>query len=304
MPVMRVMLVHNPKAGDDDHEKEQLVELLSSAGHEVDYRRSKKPEWMEGLKAGPELVVIAGGDGTVGEVARGTAGTGTPVTILPAGTANNIAGELGLAGIPHDVLVRGWDSGKLEPFDLGVASGGWGTFEFLESVGAGALADLMARIDDGDAGYVNDLETRESRLEAAFDVLRQVVAEAEPVRCEFRMDGRELRGEYLLVEILNFGAAGPNLHLAPDADGSDGRLDVVLVDAHQRAGLLRHLESGQSRPLPADVLQVHHATRLSLSCDRARLHLDDELWTGTSGRVDVDLTLRPGALTFLVPARP
>ena len=301
---MRVMLVHNQKAGDDDHEREQLVELLSSAGHVVDYRRSKKREWKDGLKAAPELVVIAGGDGTVSEVAKGTAGTGTPVTILPAGTANNIAGELGLAGIPHEALVRGWDTARLEPFDLGVASGGWGTSEFLESVGAGALADLMAEIDNGASGYVNDLKTRESRLEAAFDVLRRVVAEAEPVRCEFQMDGRELRGEYLLVEVLNFGAAGPNLHLAPDADGADGRLDVVLVDARHRAGLLRHLQSRQSRPLPADVLQVHHASRLSFNCDCTRLHLDDELWSGTPGRVEVDLTLRPGALTFLVPARP
>lgn len=298
---MRVMLVHNPKAGDDDHEREQLVELLSSAGHAVDYRRSKKREWMDGLKAGPDLVVVAGGDGTVSEVARGTAGTGVPVTILPAGTANNIAGELGLAGRPHDVLVRGWETGSLEPFDLGVASGEWGTVEFLESVGAGALADLMAEIDTGGSGYVNDLETRESRLEAAFDVLRGVVAKADPVDCRFQLDGHELAGEYLLVEILNFGAAGPNLHLAPDADGSDGRLDVVLVEARERDALLRHLESRQSRPLPAEVVQVHHARGLTFSCDHARLHLDDELWTGASGRVDVSLTLRPGALTFLVP---
>jgi diacylglycerol kinase (ATP) len=302
--MMRVMLVHNPRAGDDDHEREHLVELLSSAGHAVDYRRSKKREWMDGLKAGPDLVVIAGGDGTVSEVARGTAGSGVPVTILPAGTANNIAGALGLTGLDHESLVRGWDAGALKPFDLGVASGGWGTFEFLESVGAGALADLMAEIDNGGSGYVNDLKTRESRLEAAFDVLRRVVATADPVRCDFRLDGQELAGEYLLVEILNFGAAGPNLHLAPDADGSDGRLDVVLVDARQRAALLRHLESRQSRPLPAEALQVHHARRLSFGCDDARLHLDDELWTGSGGRVEVELTLRPGALTFLVPARP
>lgn len=300
---MRVMLVHNPKAGDDDHERDELVKLLCGAGHRVDSRGPKKRDWKAGLEARPELVVIAGGDGTVGDVARGTAGTGIPLTILPAGTANNIAGSLGLVGIRHDELVRGWEHGELRPFDLGVASGTWGTFEFLESVGAGVLADLMAEIENGGSGYVNELESREARLHAAFDVLLSVVADARPVQCEFRLDGQALSGEYLLVEVLNFGAAGPNLHLAPDADGSDGQLDVVLVEARDRPGLLRHLESRQARPLPAEVLQVHHATRLSVHCDSSRVHLDDELWTGREGPVDLDLTLRPGALTVLVPSR-
>jgi diacylglycerol kinase (ATP) len=300
---MRVMLVHNPKAGDDDHEKDELVELLRRSGHQVDYRRPKKREWMAGLAAGPELVVVAGGDGTVSEVAKGTAGTGIPVTILPAGTANNIAGTLGLVGIEHEDLVRGWSTAALRPFDLGVASGGWGNFEFLESVGTGVLADLMNEIENGRSGFVNELESRESRLNAAFDVLLSVTADAQPVRCELRLDGHAFAGEYLLVEVLNFGAAGPNLHLAPDADGSDGQLDIVLVEAGHRAELLRHLESRQARPLPAAVLQVHHARQLSVHCEDSPVHLDDELWTGGAGATDIDLTLRPGALTFLVPSR-
>ncbi len=300
---MRVMLVHNPKAGDDDHERDELVELLQRAGHTVDYRRSKKREWQAGLDARPELIVIAGGDGTVAEIARGTAGSGIPVTILPAGTANNIAGSLGLVGIAREELVEGWAHGRLCPFDLGVASGSWGTFEFLESVGAGLLADLMAEIENGDSGYVNELESREERLKAAYDVLLSVAESERPVHCDFRLDGRSLAGDYLLVEVLNFGAAGPNLHLAPDADGSDGQLDIVLVDARDRDGLLRHLESRQLRPLPAEVLQVHHARQLSIHCEGTRLHLDDELFAGESGTIDVDLTLRPGALTFLVPSR-
>ena len=300
---MRVMLVHNPKAGDDDHEKAELVGLLRGAGHQVDYRRPKKREWKAGLEAGPELVVVAGGDGTVSEVAKGTAGTGLPVTVLPAGTANNIAGALGLVGMAHDDLVRGWTTAQLRPFDLGVASGGWGTFEFVESVGTGVLADLMDEIENGGSGYVNELESREARLNAAFDVLRAVTADARPVRCELRLDGHVFAGEYLLVEVLNCGAAGPNLHLAPDADGSDGQLDIVLVEADRRAELLRHLESRQARPLPAAVLQVHHARQLSVHCEDSRVHLDDELWTERDGPIDIDLTLRPGALTFLVPSR-
>lgn len=297
---MRVLLVHNPEAGDDDHAREHLVELLEGAGHEVDYR-SSKDGWKAGLTHHPELVVVAGGDGTVSKIARATAGTGLPVTILPAGTANNIAGALGLAGVSHEDLVHGWPAAALHPFDLGLASGPWGEFAFVESVGVGALADLMSEIERGGSGYVNELQRRDERLTAALEVLQKVVATAAPTHCELQVDGEDLSDDYLLLEVLNFGAAGPNLHLAPAADGSDGRLDVVLVRAHEREPLLQHLASPSHRPLPPEVLQVRHVRQVSMRCDATRLHLDDRLWKGEAGIITAGISVRPGVLTFLVP---
>lgn len=297
---MRVLLVHNPEAGDDNHERDQLVRLLSSAGHEVEYQASESHhtgallhEW--------DLVVVAGGDGTVSDVAKATAGRNVPMTILPAGTANNIAETLGLTGFPHEVLVEGWTGGTLRPFDLGLARGPWGSFEFLESVGVGALADMMLDIEHGRSGYVNTLEGRHARMSAAFDVLHRIVEHAAPVHCELEMDDRRISGDYLLVEVLNFGIAGPNLHLAPRADGSDGRLDVVLVDADSRITLQRHLAAVQHDPLSSDLLQVHHARRVSIRYHHASLHLDDELWRRPATGIGAELSVLSGALTFLVP---
>lgn len=300
---MHIVLIHNPKSGDDDHEGEELVALIENAGHEVDYHHSNTG-WQTALDRRPDLIAIAGGDGTVGEVVRATAGRSIPLTIFPTGTANNIAGWLGLSGVPVAELVAGWPRATLQPFDLGRAHGPWGTVRFLESVGAGLLAEMMSEIDEGAAGYVNDLSNRSTRISAALGVLERMIGRTQGVRCNIQLDDRMLSGEYLLVEVLNFGAAGPNLQLAPQAECADGKLDIVLVEAHERALLEAHLAA--VRDDRADVpLPVHHARRVTITCEPGTLHLDDQLWSpaeGHSGDVRLDATVESKALTFLVPA--
>ena len=244
---MRVSLIHNPGAGDDDHSGEQLVDLLTQAGHQVRYH-SSKTAWHATLDDRPDLLAVAGGDGTVCEVAKAIAGRNIPITILPTGTANNIAGYLGLSEIRLQALVNGWRAAALQPFDLGVARGPWGTHRFLESVGVGVLASLISEIDAGGAAYVNELNGRTARLDAALDVLERVLKRSTPLECQVELDDLQLSGEYLLIEILNFGAAGPNLPLAPHADGGDGMLDVALVEAHERSWLEQHVSDIRTNP--------------------------------------------------------
>ena len=299
---MRVLLVHNPNSGDDEHAGEELARLIMDAGHDVTYRVSKTA-WRQGLEGGVELVAIAGGDGTVGEVARATAGHAIPMAILPTGTANNIATWLGLAGRSPAELIAGWSSAVRRPFDLGLARGPWGEFRFLESVGIGLLAEMMSAIDAGEAKWVNDLSRREMRISAALEVLAKVLEDSSGIRCEFELDGQRLGGEYVLVEFLNFGAAGPNLALAPAADCGDGLLDIVLVEAHQRNLLEAHLNAVRAGSEHVPELPIRHARHVAVDFAPCRLHLDDELWSAEAGasRVQAAVTLLPAALEFLVP---
>ena len=299
---MRVLVIHNPKSGDDDHGGEQLADLIRAAGHDVVYRVSKS-DWRRVLDPTVELLVIAGGDGTVAEVARATAGSSIPMTILPTGTANNIATWLGLAGRPAEELVAGWRSAVRRPFDCGLARGRWGEFRFLESVGIGLLTEMMAAIDEGEAGWVNKLSRREMRISAALDVLHDALQRSNGVECELDLDGQRVSGAYLLLEFLNFGAAGPNLDLAPAADCGDGLLDVVLVEAHQRELLEAHLTAVRDGVEHLPALPVRHARNVAIQFAPCRVHFDDELWTpdATATRVHAAITLEPGALQFLVP---
>src|SRR6188768_2219652 len=92
---MRVLVLHNPKAGRVETDGEQLVRHIEQCGHQVEVHTSKKA-WRAALDRGPDLIVAMGGDGTVGKVARSLVGRDIPIALLPMGTANNIAAALGL----------------------------------------------------------------------------------------------------------------------------------------------------------------------------------------------------------------
>lgn len=91
---MHVLLIHNPGAGDEDHGRDALVRALTLAGHDVDYRSTEQADWIDSLGEKPDLFAVAGGDGTAQRVFKELAGSATPVTVLPLGTANNIADTL------------------------------------------------------------------------------------------------------------------------------------------------------------------------------------------------------------------
>jgi diacylglycerol kinase (ATP) len=249
-------------------------------------------------------LAAAGGDGTVEEVARAIAGRQLPIAVLPLGTANNISRALGQANVPFEDLVAGWADAWRQPFDIGLARGPWGTFRFLEGVGAGLLADGMAEIKEGRADYIRQANDADGRMAAALGLFHRLLGRMAAMRFNLSLDGRDHSGEYLLLEVLNFGAAGPNLRLAPHAEPSDGLLDVVLVDEHHRRDLADRLSLSRIDPVRTPALPVYQGRHITLSCGSCNLHLDDTVWTGQRAGEDpivIDLVVEPQALTFLVP---
>src|SRR5688572_22103674 len=95
---LNVCLVHSPSAGQAHPTKEEIEGALARHGYRTTYRRIGEDGWPECLLPPTELVVVAGGDGTVTAVALQLAGRGVPMAVLPTGTANNIASALGSIG--------------------------------------------------------------------------------------------------------------------------------------------------------------------------------------------------------------
>lgn len=298
---MHVLLVHNSAAGDGHFNRESLERLIRDAGHTVTYAPASERSWRRAVADGDvDVVAAAGGDGTVGKVARATAGRRVPIAVIPLGTANNIAGALGLSSRAIPDLVAGWSHARRQSFDTGTARAGR-SYQFLESAGVGLLAATIARIANGDAAYVDELNEAEDRLDAAVDVLCDELSRIEPVHVELDLDGRAVSGAFVLVEVLNFGGAGANLRLAHEADPADGYFDVVLVDADGRQALLDHLPLYRTDPDRAPRLPTCRARHIRLSCRGCVLHLDDKLRRREASERDpVELTLEPAALTFLV----
>ena len=79
---MRVLLIHNPKAGDRKHSKKQLMASLTRCGHQAFYQSIKERGWKRTFKKPVDLVIAAGGDGTVHKTAWQLMGTGIPLAIF------------------------------------------------------------------------------------------------------------------------------------------------------------------------------------------------------------------------------
>ena len=100
-------LIHNEAAGDASRDRNWLVETLSRAGYEVRYHRHDAAGVAAALDGGAELIAVAGGDGTVANVAAQARPNGPPIAILPLGTANDIAASLGLRAISRSLWPGG-----------------------------------------------------------------------------------------------------------------------------------------------------------------------------------------------------
>ena len=293
---MRISLVHNPTAGDGQ-DVGDVIRLLTDAGHEVSHR-SSKDNWMKLLQDPGDLVVAAGGDGTVRKVAVATAETDVPFAALPIGTANNIAKTLGLLGDARE-LVRSWDATDLVPLDLGEVRAGEDARQFVEGIGGGWIADLIARSHEVDKEF--RLLGRET--DRAVHMLGDLLRQAQPAHWQIVADEADLSGDYVGVEILNIRFVGPNIPLAPEADPSDGLLDVVLVTDADVPGILGyldqrlHLASGEMPELRSVRAR---SVRLSVPAG-VRVHVDDAAWPDERDPYDsIDLEVRtlPGAASM------
>lgn len=274
---MRVTLIHNPTAGNQGKRNaEKLVKLLRDAGHEVRYKSSKDDAWDEALKDPGELVVVAGGDGTVSRVAKRMVGRGIPVAPLPAGKANNISRSLGLADMALEKIVRGWRNPRRIKLDVGIAEGPRGRRQFLEGVGLGLFADLLRR--DGKKPAGEPSARVDEKVSDALERLRKRVTSAQAIEVEAALDGQDISGRYLLLEALNIPYVGPNLFLAPESAPGDGCFDVVMVTETERERLLEYLAKWQENRERLAVLPSRRGKRLQVEWTGFGVHIDDKLW--------------------------
>jgi diacylglycerol kinase (ATP) len=291
---MRVLLIHNPKAGDRKHGKKQLMHSLERNGLQASYQSINKLGWEKAFKKPVDVVVAAGGDGTVHKTAWEILDSGIPLAILPLGTANNLAHSLGFAGSVDEIL-ESLQSGKGEPFDIGVVRSGSQADCFLEAVGGGLFADYFP------AAKANEKEgaSPEEQLRAHLSLLRQLALDYRARPWKMSIDGRDISGRYILWGVMNIRSAGPVLHLAPKAKTDDGRLDFVAVREDERGDFIKYVDahlSGRKIRVP---LPSRKFRELKISSPPGSLHLDGEPGLGKKNRKTdrkVAITVKRAAL--------
>jgi diacylglycerol kinase (ATP) len=222
-----VLILFNPFAGQAYNLKQTLesaAEIWRNHGWVVELRPTQAPgdatvQAREAASKGFDVVVAAGGDGTVNEVMNGLVGTSTALAVLPIGTVNIWARELGLS-MDLRRAATAFLQAQIEQIDVGKA----GTRYFLLMAGIGFDAAVTAVINP-----------REKRMLGAIAYVKQALQLAwcfQGIKSHIRIDGKRVRGRVLLVVIGNSQLYGGVVKLTAHAVVNDGLLDVCIIKGH------------------------------------------------------------------------
>jgi diacylglycerol kinase (ATP) len=217
----RVVAIVNPESGGGGYRRDVplILEALRGFGYDVEERETGAPGGAtrlarEAVAAGFDLVCVIGGDGTVNETINGLAGSETPLAIVPTGTVNVLAMELGIPLEPADA-VRLLESGTVSWIDLGLA----GDRYFGLMAGVGMDAAVVASLNP---------TLKKALHEAAFAVqgLANYLTREEPL-IRVACSERTVEGYFAVFgNSSNYGGA---FGITPLADMRDGLLDVCVL---------------------------------------------------------------------------
>jgi YegS/Rv2252/BmrU family lipid kinase len=289
----RLLIVENPIAGRRATHPAvaQLEQRLRAHGWSADVARTAFRGHAAELAAqaarqGYDLVVAAGGDGTINEAIQGLVGTATALAALPIGTVNVWAAETGLPTHPER-LASLIDQGAIRGIDVGRA----GARYFLLMAGIGLDADVVRRVGPR-------LKRSLGRWAYAVSTL-EIMRRYAGTPMTLRLDGIPLDTTALMVVIGNTRRYAGSFRLTPHALVDDGRLDVCIVPGTR---LLRSpVQIGAAltgAPFLRRALVCRRATRIEIEADRPLpFQLDGDI----AGFTPLTVEVVPAALRVLVP---
>jgi diacylglycerol kinase family enzyme len=287
---MRVALLHNTSAGSEDHTDAELIDNIRRAGHEVAHVVARVKDLTAALHRGAcDIVVVAGGDGTVGRAACELSGWQIPLSILPLGTANNTARALDLARSPKK-LIKSWHKASAVPFDLAFLDDGAVRARFAEAVGWGVFPATVERAKRRPSSGSRRHELKQDRK-----LFRSCVSKAPARFYAIDIDGRDCSGEYVLVEAVNVPFIGPQLKLSPRSDPGDGVLELILAGAHDRAALDELARTGELDP---SALRCERGSNIRVLAGDGILHRDGSLIRHALGSRAFEISVDPGAIAY------
>jgi diacylglycerol kinase family enzyme len=291
---MRVLLCHNPTAGNKGgHDKDSIMAALKLADHDARYISVKDEKFLAAFEKEADLIVAAGGDGTLAHVLTNIPDRAVPIAILPLGTANNFARSLGIAGTPQE-LVEMWDIERHCPVSLGSVTGHWGTSLFLEGYGIGVFPDFL------------QAASKEKKPEGADNLrkgrhwLQKALKKAEPVDLTIKIGDKTQEKTVLGIEVCNIAFTGPGLPIAATADLSDDKLDVVIFEVDQRHAMIDWVGKPLDEKPPVTNRKVE---RIDITFSGAATRVDDEAFGAGNKEQTVEIVCEETPVRVLIPVK-
>lgn len=289
---MRVMVVVNPAAGQPEPVLSILNDTLGQAG--VDWDVAITHRSGEGLEDARraldehyDLVCAYGGDGSVAEVAAALAQKDTPMAILPGGTGNGLADDL---GIPAD----------LKSASQLIASGEYD----LRTVDVGKIGErlFVLRATMGFEVSVMEAASRELKdrfgwLAYAFASLRTLAQEPPPAVYRIDVDGEAHEERGLACIVANSASTGVmGLKLSDQVDVSDGMLDIVVAQSGDIATLAGAVTDAAKGGEPRNFVRWR-GKQIRVEADPSQCVLADG---EAAGQTPVEISVLPAALHIVV----
>jgi len=289
---MRATLFHNPSAGGRAA-KDEILAAMKLVDFDVHYVSVKNDDLKDAFKKKADLIVVAGGDGTIAEVLTRLPDRSMPIALLPLGTANNIARSLGIAGTPQE-LVETWKIERTHPLDVGVVKASWGMSHFLEGFGVGLFAEFLRSANKGEKAKGAD------NLRKGRALLEKRIKAAKPIDLSVKIDGKAVNGEFLGVEAMNVPFTGPGLPLARKADIADGLLDVVFFEFERQAELQDWLDSPHVESAPVAVRQ---GKMVEFVWSDTANRIDDESYDNRDSKQVAEISCDEDQVKVLIPVK-
>jgi diacylglycerol kinase (ATP) len=295
-PNLQVLIVYNPAAGQSPDLKnilDRVANLWRDRGWQVQIAATTAPgdatsKAQIAARSGYNAVVAAGGDGTVNEVMNGLVGTETALGVLPLGTVNIWAREMGLS---MDMLkaAESLAQSELTKIDVGMA----GNRYFLLMAGIGFDAAVTATV-----------RSEEKKLFGAIAYVKQAIQIAwnfRGVRLKLRIDGKRVRGKILMVIVGNSQLYGGVIKFTAHATIDDGLLDVCVIKGRGMLSAPRRLISIFARHYNRDPqVKYYQAKQVEIRRKRGKA-LPVQVDGDYLGSTPMSFRVVPDSLWIMVP---
>lgn len=288
----QAMLIINPIAGTRPKQgvAQHVATRLGEAGYTVDILETQGPGdarrfAARGAAEGYDMVIAAGGDGTVNQAASALCGTQTPLGIVPLGSGNGLARSLGIPSdlqYATDILLRG----NVMTCDHGTVNGR----DFFCTFGVGFDAAVSERFAQ---------ERHRGRTAYVKNVIREFLKYS-PESYAISIGGRVVTERAFLIAVCNASQYGNNAYIAPMARLDDGFLDMIVVHSGnvlEKALVGVDLLTGYiDRNTLIESFRISSAAISRLEAGPA--HIDGE--PAELGKV-INVECRPASLRILAP---